>query len=655
MIKANADSAAVDTTALAAATAAVADLDEAEYQADGWAVFSSLLGDAEAATADPVTYGLDAEGAAAIVKRLNTAAASLIPTDVSEDSVSLGLIAVVAADGLPTSLSLGGDPVAVVWDGDAATQFAAASSLGTVALTGRSSAKLAETGLYQRFSATVLVVPDDLVYFIDSGSSNSAAGSVFAAVSAAFPGLANNAADQKWDGTTAGSTWGYATTATAITAGTAADWASSFLGADYSKPITYSLTLPAGSYDIVTIQPARSGATTNIYSTVTAGSYTNRITAVSSGAATPITQRVTVSQETVVKVEYGTNGTSGYNARLALVYVQAVPRDLGVQAALTVGSPLPGTVTIDGVETAVTWDEASLAKTLSAYQLVSVAGTVSVAGVEQQITAKYEIIPDGLVYYVDSGTNGVDSPQYLAVKAAVPGLLNQTADQASTSADQWGYVATTLKLKGSTDINDKYSTGWYEDSTNLVYRLSLEPGTYTLTGGFTEWWNITRTMNHSVSANGVELAKGNIALSGSNTPLAEQLTFTLTEAATVQYLVTNEGAGGEKPVISWLAVAQEEEPEPEFVLPAKIVAKLATGVTYQVGDSFALGADALTVTGTDAAGAAVEIDQAGLSSNAPATFTKAGNYVVKVTYTVEGQSVSTSIVVRVVAKTLTLN
>ena len=50
-------------------------------------------------------------------------------------------------------------------------------------------------------------------------------------------------------------------------------------------------------------------------------------------------------------------------------------------------------------------------------------------------------------------------------------------------------------------------------------------------------------MYQTVSVGGTELAKGSIPLSGTNTPLAADLTFTLDAPATVDYVVTNEGAG----------------------------------------------------------------------------------------------------------------
>lgn len=557
VITATADSAAVDTAPLAAAIDTVKDLDESEYSTETWAVFAAVLADAESAVSDAGAYGLDAEGAAALAARLTAAADGLTPKDVSADVINLGVVSITSTDRtLPAELTLAGAEAEVTWSLGSVAAAKTAAELGTFAATGRSTEKLS-SGVYQRFSATVLVVPADLEYFIDSGASGAPDGSVYAAAAASFPELLNDTSDQKWDGAAAGETWGYSTAATTLAAGNPQDWGSSYVGADFNKPITYHLTLPAGSYNIVGVQAPRAGLTTNIYSKVrVAGTETTK-TAVSTGSATPVAQKLTIDADAVVDLEFGTTGTSGYNARLALVYVQSLPRDLGVQGALGVADELPETVVVAGSERAVEWDAASAAQPRAEYAKLTVTGRLT--DTDQAVVAGFEIVPPALVYYIDAGTSGAPSPQYTAV-AGSTALRNDKVDQVSTAADQWGYVADGMKVKSTTDINDKYSTGLYQDTTKLVYRLPLDAGTYTLTGGFTEWWGVNRTMYQTVSVAGTELAKGSVPLSGSNTPIAAPLTFTLTAPATVDYLVTNEGAGSEKPVISWLAVADQTLP-----------------------------------------------------------------------------------------------
>lgn len=576
VITATADSAKVDTTALAAAVSAVADRAEAEYSPESWAVFAAVLTDARAAVADPSAFGLDVESAAAIVGRLQAAADALTPKDVSADVVDVGVLSIDAgARTLPAKVTLGGAAVPVTWSLAATAGTQSTAELATFVATGRSTEKLA-SGVYQRFTATVLVAPADLAYFIDSGSSGAAAGSAFAAVQASHPALRNAVSDQKWDGASADRTWGYATTATTLAAGSPQDWGSSYVGADYNKPVTYRLTLPAGSYNVVGVQAPRAGLTTNVYAEVTAAGASATKTATSTGAATAIGQTVTLDADGLVELEFGTNGTSGYNARLALVYVQSLPRDLGVQGALTTTADLPETVTVAGAQKAVTWDADSAAQTRAEYTKLTVTGRLT--GTDQPVVAGFEIVPESLVYYIDAGTSGAPSPQYAAV-AGSAALRNDKVDQVSTSADQWGYDAAGMKVKGTTDIADKYSTGLYQDTTRLVYRLPLDAGTYTLTGGFTEWWGLNRAMYHTVSVGGVELAKGTIPLSGSNPRVAADLTFTLAAPATVDYVVTNEGAGSEKPVISWLGVADKTLPG----APQQVTATRAGDTSIAVG------------------------------------------------------------------------
>ncbi|WP_342768601.1 fibronectin type III domain-containing protein [Gryllotalpicola protaetiae] len=587
VITANADSTKVDTSGLAAAVNHADALDQTDYSTDSWAQLALALTDARAAVADPSGFGLDAEGAAAIATRLASAVDALVPKDVSADVTDVGTVAITAPDRkLPTSLTIDGTSMAVTWSASGLATAKTAAELTTFVATGQTSDRL-PSGVYQRFTATVLVTPGDLTYFIDSGSSGATAGSEYSAVAAAFPELRNATSDQKWDGKTSGTTWGYSSPSTTIAAGSPQDWGSSYLGADYNKPITYHLTLPAGSYNVVGVQAPRAGLTTNIYSKVTVGNASTTKSAVSTGSATPVAQQITLDAASVVNLEFGTTGTSGYNARLALVYVQVVPRNVGVQGALGVKDDLPDTVKVNGTDEPVIWDADSAAQARTELAELTVTGRLS--DTNAPVVASYEVIPQGLAYFIDSGTGGVDSPEYAAVKAAVPTLRNDKVDQASTAEDQWGYVADGMETKAGTDINDKYSTGLYQDTTKLEYHLPLDAGTYTLTGGFTEWWGLNRTMNQTVSVGGTELAKGNIPLSGSSTPLTAGLTFTLAAPATVDYVVTNEGAGSQLPVISWLAVADVTLPGAPGNVTATATGDTSIKVTWDAPSPTGLG------------------------------------------------------------------
>ncbi|BDR52362.1 hypothetical protein KIM372_02690 [Bombiscardovia nodaiensis] len=533
-------------------------LNQSEYQSATWQVVAANVAHAQAALSNPGSYGLDVEGANALADRIEKAIRLLEPVDISGNVEDLGLLTLERGQALPASLNLGGTSAQVVYKEEALEQLTSAHELDTVAVTGRSTVKIG--GFYQRFSLKVFVSPTDLRYLINSGSNASGAGSLYASAKEAYNDLLNDKADQQWDGVAAGKTWGYSTQATTVVPGTGDNWTSSYLGADYNKPITYHLSLPAGSYKIGTVQSPRAGLQTKIYSSVTApGQVATRKAAVSQGEGTVLEQNVTLSAPGIVAVEFGTDGTSGYNARLGLVYVCQIPRDLGYQGAVKLSGSLPSTVKVDGQDQAVTWNSQDLAQVRTAYEPLTVTGQLGsplTRSGNQKVSARYEVVPDdNLYYYIDSGTNGIDSPQYLAVKGQSASLKNDKVDQVSTGIQQWGYLSDGMNLKGGTDINDKYATGMWQSNTKLYYRLPLEAGTYALTAGFAEWWGMGRTMNQTVSLNGSELARSNVPLSGSNSPISSSMTFRLDQSGTVEYMLTNEGAGSEKPVISWLAVA----------------------------------------------------------------------------------------------------
>lgn len=550
------------------ATDGAAPLDQTEYEPTSWQVLEANLMQGKTALQDPSEYGLDVEGAQSLASRIDTATHDLVPKDISADVKNLGTFPVQKGLSLPNQLDFDNTQAKVRYDDEAVAKVESTDEMETVTVTGRTTDKI--KGVYQRFTVQFLVVPQNLRYFIDSGSDPSARNSIFTKVSAAETNLFNKSSDYQWDGTTPDSSWGYSTTSSTRQSGDPMDWTSSYLGVDYNKPIIYHLSLPAGSYRLSAVQTPRPNCTTEIYSELKApGIDPSRKTATARGQATTITQTVTLAEPGVVELEFGTNGTSGYNARLGLVYVTQVPRDIGFQGVTTVEGDLPDTVTYDNSSHHVTWDSQSLAQQRQLYSPMIVNGLVSSSASSKQgqsypVTAHFEVLPDkDMFYYIDSGTNGTPSPQYTVVKNSATNLINDQVDRVSDAPDQWGYVKTGMKVKGGTDINDKYSTGLYQDTTKLIYRLPLKAGTYTLTAGFTEWWNMNRTMNHTVSVNGKELARGNLPLSGNNPHLSSDLTFTLEADSTVEYLVTNEGAGSEKPVISWLAVAGKEgQPAP---------------------------------------------------------------------------------------------
>jgi len=248
-------------------------------------------------------------------------------------------------------------------------------------------------------------------------------------------------------------------------------------------------------------------------------------------------------------------------ANLQRADITDTKRDLGLAGAIRTTDDLPATVAIDGQSHAVTWTAASRSAARTAYATVPVEGWTNdayVDGKKQAFTARYEVVPASLVYYIDGGlAAGQSSMQFQAVKAsdAGSGLRNGTADQISTAADVWGYLNDGITIKGSTDANEKYSTGYWAGSNKTVrYRLPLDPGQYVLTSGFTEWYGQTRPMSETVTIGGTTVTGTPISLTAASTRATGTVSFTVTTPTVVTFTVAK--TGSQDPVISWLAVAK---------------------------------------------------------------------------------------------------
>ncbi|MCL6601504.1 MAG: S-layer homology domain-containing protein [Paenibacillus sp.] len=200
------------------------------------------------------------------------------------------------------------------------------------------------------------------------------------------------------------------------------------------------------------------------------------------------------------------------------------------------------------------------------YERVAVTGTYG----SLKTIAYVEVVPAGLVYFLDTGVSadGV-TPSYTAIKNSVgDSLLNNKADQLSTGNTVWGHTNTgtnyNLKgLGGAVVATDKTQTGVYSSNTKntpLIYTLPLSAGKYTITSYHRDWWNNTsRTMDITLSYADTEgkavsetVRSGLVA--GSNGVMINY-DFTLPVGGTVKYSVNN--TFSQAPLISYLAVARD--------------------------------------------------------------------------------------------------
>lgn len=278
-----------------------------------------------------------------------------------------------------------------------------------------------------------------------------------------------------------------------------------------------------------------------------------------------------------------------------------LPSVLAVKAGQTLEN-LPETVdvkTASGETKAmeILWDNTADRFT-EAYATTSVTGTVqggtNAIGIPLTVSIPVEVVPAHTVYFIDAveadPSTLASTEPYDAVKALLGSqLLNQSYDQIVGDGD-WGRVDTDAGAKGYTGTTDKTDTGIYghnnQAGETLTYQLTLPAGTYTLTSAHREWWNMTRPMDITLTAeDGTTLAQGSISLSSSNLNAVNTFTFTLDKAEKVNYTIT--ATGTQAPVISWLAVEEKTADDLKVELAAlvekvqaDVAADQANGIAY---------------------------------------------------------------------------
>ncbi|MBT9775418.1 hypothetical protein GPL15_02705 [Clostridium sp. MCC353] len=248
------------------------------------------------------------------------------------------------------------------------------------------------------------------------------------------------------------------------------------------------------------------------------------------------------------------------DAPVEIISTEGIPQFLAVPVNGTLadikGGTLPDTVSVRNLN-GTTNDAAKITWTLSgdtgvAYGSAKIIGTV-VGGKNLTVTVNAEVVPSGMVYFIDPGTD--DQTIYNLYKAASPELKNDTNDKISENGS-WGRNVANLKGDNRNPF-DKLDTGIFS-SEDIVYTLPLGAGIYTVTAGFTEWWGYGRDMSQTISyklADGTtKTVKGEAVSFGAKGSAVSSTTFMLPEDAAVTYTLSK--TKSQDSVISWLAVTK---------------------------------------------------------------------------------------------------
>lgn len=232
-------------------------------------------------------------------------------------------------------------------------------------------------------------------------------------------------------------------------------------------------------------------------------------------------------------------------------------------------SALPEKVVLDNgteqSEHTVTWDTSAVVE--GALGTVSVKGTLDNG---RMINHEVQIVNPNTVYFFDS--YATESKYFDAVKeAAGKNLLNTQPDQKYTEETKAGYTSVLESEDsqnfdmGTHDGDNMWENGfWAKEGKTIDYTLTMEPGNYTLSAGFQEWWGEwtdSRDMKVTISQNDKVLAEQDCSLGDGNLQIAQD--FTVEEAGLVKVSISKNG--GSDPVLSWIGVTGEasETPDPD--------------------------------------------------------------------------------------------
>jgi cytoskeletal protein CcmA (bactofilin family) len=206
----------------------------------------------------------------------------------------------------------------------------------------------------------------------------------------------------------------------------------------------------------------------------------------------------------------------------------------------TVGVRLAGGTT---VQRHVTWpDNLPGAEAFAGpFDMATIHGTVE--GTTLVASATAIVLPGNLVYVVDSGRAGLDSPVFDAARTAQPGIVNDVPDQAYADGAGWGYNSEDPTASEAGDPAD-WHTSWLGDSNDtdgLIYHLTLDPGSYQLTAVH----STLRALNAEswIGIDGQKVDDKTYPV-GTSSPTTVTHSFTLTRRSEVTFEASRIGSSG---------------------------------------------------------------------------------------------------------------
>lgn len=217
------------------------------------------------------------------------------------------------------------------------------------------------------------------------------------------------------------------------------------------------------------------------------------------------------------------------------------------------------------VNTTLSLDWKTSITTLPPASLSNFNGTFTVNGLSKTLGVRAVNIPNGLLYFIDSGaTAGSDLFDAIKVKKLAPNLINTNIyDQSFSELKGWGYtgmVGTDIDYKNS-DSKDAFTSGWWAYTNKPIdYKLKVTNDEYQLSVGIQEWWSANRSFRISINYENTQGVNSTKILGTftNNTQTTQDYTFKLDDLNSQNPYITvrieKASSKDPDPLLSWLAL-----------------------------------------------------------------------------------------------------
>ncbi|HMR50789.1 MAG TPA: glycoside hydrolase family 43 protein [Arachnia sp.] len=286
--------------------------------------------------------------------------------------------------------------------------------------------------------------------------------------------------------------------------------------------------------------------------------------------------------------------TEAYFPGAAPALAQATPPVIGTTPGVVPALPLTVRVVQGGSEETdapVVWDVPDPADLATEFEKAEIHGTAELDGRTVAVTATVWVVPERVVYLIDTGRVGANGSEIVDAARALRGdaLLNDAADRKVTAPeDSWGYIERNPSDNQKVSVTPGNAADWATSYTGddndadegLVYRMTLDPGEYRIVAAHVP----RRTQTHGswLNVNGQKVDEKTVAVTQMpgevRPPVFVTHELSLTERTTISYETQKlQASGGYNAHVSLLAAVRVDDETPALAIEPSATTRCVAG------------------------------------------------------------------------------